>query len=405
MSRMKRIRLRSRVLLLTAAFALTLFGITFGLSWRAQVAQARWNRLIGVETRAIASLDDVIRAQNAFRAQLRSVKTAERVERYAVVLQLLDREPLPSIETSMLRRHMNAFAIELADPNASREEIDAESARVTGAAQRLINERKREIARQLPLLERGSREMMSAGLAIAWILVICSFAAVQITLRKVVKPLEDLARAADRISAGDLNARAPVAGDHEIAHLGIAFNAMADNLREHARTDELTALPNFRAFRERIDNEVERASRYPEKFGVLVLDLDHFKKYNDSFGHLAGNVALQRVAQVIRATVRTVDFAARYGGEEFAVIVPKIEIPALATIAERIRAGVEALPAPEDGSTLTVSIGAAVYPADGATVEQLFAVADERLYQAKREGRNRVITPAPTARSTDRQSA
>lgn len=402
---MNRIRLRSRVLLLTAAFSLTLFGITFGMSWRAHVAQRRWSRLVGVETQAIAALDEVIRAQNGFRSQTRGLPAADRIEGYTVVLQLLDRPSLRSIDSSALRRHMNAFAILIADRTSSSEEIDDESRRVTSEAQNLIAGRKAEIARQLPLLERSTREMMSAGLAIAWILVLCSFAAVQITLRRVVRPIEDLARAADRISTGDLNARAPVAGDHEIAHLGVAFNAMADRLREHARTDELTDLPNFRAFRERIEDELERASRYPELFGVLVLDLDHFKNYNDTHGHLSGNFALQRVAQVIRTAVRAVDFAARYGGEEFAVIVPQIEMATLAAIAERIRAGVEALPAPPDGAQVTVSIGAAVYPADGKTVEALFQVADERLYQAKREGRNRVVTPAPVQRSTDRQSA
>src|SRR5439155_1765508 len=80
--------------------------------------------------------------------------------------------------------------------------------------------------------------------------------------------------------------------------------------------------PNFRAFRERIDIEIQRAARYGERFGILVLDLDRFKDYNDSHGHLAGNDALQRAARVIRMTVRAVDFPARYGGEEFAVIVP-----------------------------------------------------------------------------------
>ena len=88
-----------------------------------------------------------------------------------------------------------------------------------------------------------------------------------------------------------------MAGDLEIAKLGTAFNRMADELKARARTDDLTGLPNFRAFRERIDAEIERASRYPENFGILVLDLDRFKKYNDSFGHLAGNEALQRVAR------------------------------------------------------------------------------------------------------------
>ena len=250
-----------------------------------------------------------------------------------------------------------------------------------------------------------ARDMMLSGLAIAWIVIICSFAAVQITLRRVVRPLEDLARAAGRIAGGDLNARAPVGGDFEIAKLGTAFNDMADKLRLHARTDELTDLPNFRAFRERIDAEIERAVRYPERFGILVLDLDRFKQYNDKFGHLAGNEALQRVARALRIAVRTVDFPARYGGEEFAVILPQIEAAALTTIAERVRALVESLPAPANGSSLTISIGGALYPEDGTSVEALFHMADDRLYQAKREGRNRVVIPAPTRRSAGRQSA
>jgi diguanylate cyclase (GGDEF)-like protein len=246
----------------------------------------------------------------------------------------------------------------------------------------------------------SSSALLPATLAVAWILVMCSFAAVQVTLRKVVRPLEELSRAADRIAEGDLAARAPVAGDYEIASLGIALNRMADELRAHARTDDLTALPNFRAFRERIDEFIARASRYNERFGILVLDLDRFKKYNDTHGHLAGNDALQRVAGVMRQTVRTVDFPARYGGEEFAVLVPQIDTPSLAAIAERVRAGVET------ATPVTVSIGAAIYPDDGANVDALFAVADERLYAAKKAGRNRVVSPrAAAGRSVSPQSA
>ena len=237
----------------------------------------------------------------------------------------------------------------------------------------------------------SSRALMPATLAVAWIIVMLSFAAVQVTLRKVVRPLEELSRAADRIAEGDLAARAPVAGDYEIASLGVALNRMADELRLHARTDDLTTLPNFRAFRERIDVEIARASRYNERFGILVLDLDRFKKYNDTHGHLAGNDALQRVAAVMRQTVRSVDFPARYGGEEFAVIVPQIDTPSLAAIAERIRAGVEA------ATPVTVSIGAAIYPDDAPNVDALFTAADERLYAAKRAGRNRVVTPRPAS--------
>lgn len=383
----RRTRLRTRVWLLTGAFALVLFGITFGLSWRAQVAQERWSRLVGVETRAIATLEELIRAQNAYRAHA----VAGDATHYRIVAQLLESDALSAIDTAALRRRMTTFRSALADATSTPEEIDTESLRVVAEAQRMIDERKREIARQLPMLERETRELMSAGLAVAWIVVICSFAAVQVTLRKVVRPLEDLALAADRIAAGDLAARANVTGDHEIASLAAAVNHMSDELKAHARTDELTNLPNFRAFRERIDLEIERASRYPERVGILILDLDRFKKYNDTHGHLAGNAALQRVARVIREVVRAVDFPARYGGEEFAVIVPQIDHASLVAIAERIREGVQKLPAPADGSQVTLSIGAAIFPDDGSAADALFRAADERLYAAKKGGRNRVV--------------
>jgi len=387
---MKRTPLRRRVLLLTFAFAFVLFAITAGLSWRAKSAQERWQRLVGVETRAIAALEELVRAQNAFHAR----GAAD----YRLVSQLLDTGALRAIDTGALRRRVIAFRIAMSDPTSTPAELDTESLRVVNEAQRLIEERKREIARQLPALERESTAMMEAGLAVAWIIVILSFAAVQVTLRKVVRPLEELARGADRIAAGDLSATAPVAGDLEIAKLGVALNRMIDELKARARTDDLTALPNFRAFRERIDAEIERASRYPETFGILVLDLDRFKKYNDTHGHLAGNEALQRVARVIRDTVRAVDFPARYGGEEFAVIVPEIDAASLAAIAERIRASIESL------QILTISIGGAIFPADGANVDALFQTADERLYTAKREGRNRVVVTSG-ARSTPQSSA
>ncbi len=378
---MRRTHLRTRVLLLTGAFALALFAIAFGLSWRAKEAQERWTRLISVETKAVAALEELIRAQNGFYAR------QEPIERYRVVAQLLNDPALQSIDIRALRGRVKAFR-ELRTEFTSRAVVDE--------AHAIIAARKAEIARQLPLLERDSRSMMSAGLAVAWIVVIVGLAVVQNTLRKVVRPIEELSAAADRIAAGDLNATAPVAGDREIATLGLAFNRMAEELKARARTDDLTALPNFRAFRERIDAELERADRYPERFGVLVLDLDRFKKYNDTYGHLAGNDALQRVAQAIRETVRTVDFAARYGGEEFAVIVPLVDEAALANVAERIRAGVEAAPAPPDGAQVTVSIGAALYPKDAREREALFQAADARLYEAKKAGRNCVVAPTPT---------
>ncbi len=383
---MSRIRLRTRVLLLTGAFALVLIVITFGLSWRAKESQERWSRLIAVETEAVANLEEIIRAQNAFRG-----RREWPVERYRDVEQLLDRPALKTIDTTALRVRMMAFHRSLETRDASRAELERESARITSEAQRIIAERKAEISSQLPMLERDTREMMSSGLAIAWILVLISFAVAKTTYQRVVRPLEVLSSAAGRIANNDLNTRVPIGGDLEIFALGESLNKMVERLKAHARTDDLTTLPNFRAFRERIDDEIQRANRYDQHFGVLVLDLDRFKQYNDRFGHLAGNDALHRVAGVIRDTIRAVDFAARYGGEEFAVIVPQIDVSSLARAAERIRGNVEALPAPPDGGAITLSIGAAIYPADGATPEALFHAADERLYEAKRQGRNRVV--------------
>lgn len=377
---------------LTAAFAVALLLITFGLSWRAKQSQEKWSRLISVETEAIARLEEVIRQQNGFFTNLRNEEPSA-VERYGAIEQQLDTPALKAIDTATLRVRIRSFRA-LVEEGDHRSELRTESVRIVAEAQRLIDAHKAEIERQLPLLRRDANDMMLVGVAVAWIVVLLTFAVVKTTIRKVVRPVEDLAAAADRIAKGDIIVRAPVGGDLEVAKLGVAFNRMADELNARARTDDLTALPNFRAFRERIDIEIARAVRYAHRFGVLVLDLDRFKQYNDRFGHLAGNDALQRVAQVIRETVRAVDFPARYGGEEFAVIVPLADAGALARLAERIRANIEALPAPADGAQVTISIGASIYPDDGASAEALFHTADERLYEAKRLGRNRVVISA-----------
>lgn len=378
-------------MLLTGAFALALLAIVGFLSWRATVAQKRWMRLVDVETRAVAALDEIIRAQNAFHA--RFTAGLEPASRYRVVVQLLNDESLSRIDTVSLRARVRAFGEVIAEQSPRREDVDATSRAIVGDARRLIEERKNEIARQLPSLERDTSGMMWTGFAVAWIVVVLSFAAVRTTIDNVVRPIEQISDAARRIANRDLSARAPVKGDEEIAALGIAINHMADELKSHARTDELTGLPNFRAFSERIDAALLRADRYPERIGVLVLDLDRFKKYNDTFGHAAGNDALRRVAQTIAKTVRSVDYAARYGGEEFAVVAPQVDAATLIMVAERIRANIEALPAPPDGSAVTVSIGAAIYPDDARDRDALFQAADARLYEAKNGGRNRVVGP------------
>ncbi|MFP5247655.1 MAG: hypothetical protein ACLGH0_13270, partial [Thermoanaerobaculia bacterium] len=138
---MRRRHLRTRVLLLTGAFAVSLFAIAFGLSWRARVAQEKWTRLVAVETKAVAELEEVIRAQNAFHA--RFVMGAESPARYRMVTQLLTED----IRT--LRARMNAFDEIIHEPSPRRTDVDATSFAIVAEAQQIIRARKQEIARQV----------------------------------------------------------------------------------------------------------------------------------------------------------------------------------------------------------------------------------------------------------------
>ena len=396
-------KLGRRVGWLTAGFALALFSVTLVLTLVASYNQAQWMRLLSIETEAVATLQELVRLQNGFRQQV-APDDRRAVEKYRAVEQLLDRPALRQIEINRLRERVAAYRWRLEAmplrlkrvPRATAFlEVQASSNRVTAEAQRVIESRRDAIAAQVPKLQWTTSTMMTTGMAVAWIVFILYAAAAKRLWSSVVKPIRELLVAAEKIRQGDLNAKVPVSGDEEIYTLARDLGLMAEELKARARTDELTGLPNFRSFRERIDHEIDRSNRSSQEFGVLVLDLDHFKKYNDQFGHLSGNDALQRVASAIRQAIRTVDFPARYGGEEFAVIAPKTDGVALRIVAERIRHAVEALPAPAGGTTLTISGGAALYPADGATAEALFQAADERLYQAKKDGRNRIVIVTP----------
>ncbi|MCU0635423.1 MAG: diguanylate cyclase [Gemmatimonadaceae bacterium] len=166
----------------------------------------------------------------------------------------------------------------------------------------------------------------------------------------------------------------------------------ADNVRlEHlAHTDPLTQLLNRRAMTERLTDEMERALRFDSSLALLMVDLDHFKRINDTFGHLVGDDVLREVSQLIRATVRASDVVARYGGEEFIVLLPDTPHDIAASMAERIRERVaEHSFGAHDGLALTSSVGLASFPAARIeSVEDLFVRADAALYRAKADGRN-----------------
>jgi diguanylate cyclase (GGDEF)-like protein len=172
--------------------------------------------------------------------------------------------------------------------------------------------------------------------------------------------------------------------------------ADANRRLEHAaNTDALTGLWNRGYVLDRLGQELERASRHVQSVGVAVLDIDHFKKVNDTFGHAVGDSALRQVASILRDAVRTYDVVSRIGGEELLVIAPDIEPDALAALAERIRALVAATDIEGlEGRKITVSIGTA-YATRGCeaeTTDDLIARADAAMYAAKAAGRDRVIT-------------
>ena len=171
-------------------------------------------------------------------------------------------------------------------------------------------------------------------------------------------------------------------------------------LAELARTDGLTGLLNRRGFDENLTREWRRCQRNGRPIGLLMLDADRFKAYNDRFGHQAGDGVLRAVGACIVANIRRPgDIAARYGGEEFAVILPDTDLVGAAQVAETIRAAVEALAMPHAGAgmVITLSVGASIAsPGTAEPAEHLIATADAALYESKAGGRNRVTIRAST---------
>lgn len=161
-----------------------------------------------------------------------------------------------------------------------------------------------------------------------------------------------------------------------------------------SQTDGLTGLNNRRMFQERLEMEVKRAQRFNREISLLMLDIDHFKEFNDTYGHPQGDEVLKATAKILSQSVRSIDFASRYGGEEFAVILIESKLNDAIKAAERIRSAMEKHIFIVEGKRTfcTISIGAASYPRDAEDVKTLLERADTALYHAKETGRNRVST-------------
>jgi diguanylate cyclase (GGDEF)-like protein len=230
---------------------------------------------------------------------------------------------------------------------------------------------------------------------IAEVQAICSGIVAPLMLHD--RPIGVIALDSTRLNAfgeADLRLLVAFAG---MAALAIDHAHLHAETRTLATTDPLTRLANRRAFDVVLEQEVVRAERYQQALGLMVLDIDNFKLYNDTHGHLQGDERLRALARLIRDNLREPDFAARYGGEEFAVILPNTDQAGALALAERLLqraaaaapAGLNIVPGvPAPGYTF--SLGLAVFPADAGTAEGLLLAADNAELAAKRAGKNRV---------------
>ena len=275
----------------------------------------------------------------------------------------------------------------------------------------------------LSLRESGNRLLLFGGSAILGIFGLTFLAA-----RQILRPIMLLVDGAKKVSAGEV-VDLPARGGDEIADLTIAFNEMARNVRdgrqklEEARdelarsneglkeanralealaiTDGLTGLYNHRHFQDTLEKEMRRCERESRNLSMLLLDLDHFKQYNDRWGHTEGDAALRRVSGQVMKSIRSTDMAFRYGGEELAVLLPSCTKEQATEVAEKIRVAVSSNPQRPGrfGARTTISIGVATFPEDGRVARGLVDTADAALYAAKAQGRDRVVqagTHGPT---------
>jgi len=178
-----------------------------------------------------------------------------------------------------------------------------------------------------------------------------------------------------------------------IISISISNAQMYEHVKKMSFTDAMTKLNNYRYFESRLKEEIQRSRRNKTVVSLIMIDIDHFKNYNDTLGHRAGDEALEKVGTILKSSVREDDIVNRYGGEEFAIILPGMEKESIHILAERIRENVEQTAffkeEVQPGRRLTISLGGATYPLDAENFNELVKKADKALYRSKTQGRNK----------------
>lgn len=232
-----------------------------------------------------------------------------------------------------------------------------------------------------------------------WLTLAALFAALALAWFAVAHPLESLARQADRLVEGDYAARNRVAGaDTELGRIGTALNDLAAATGERATRDALTGLINRDHLEEALEHEFHRLQRSGGTMCVAMLDLDHFRRINDEFGHDAGDEVLREFARIMRLHTRASDLAARFGGEEFALVLLDANVASVRLRLESVRSAVAGMRIEFAGRILpriTVSVGVAEAPRHGETPRDILKAADDALQLGKETGRDtaRVYRP------------
>ena len=274
-------------------------------------------------------------------------------------------------------------------------------------------------------LAAGQKRSLFIGLLVSLAVALIAYTFLSFL---VLKPLLRMSRMAKAFGEGNLEMRVELTQKDEIGLLAERFNGMAAQIQGYtgslrrlvaerttaledanvqlrevnselerlAQTDPLTNLYNRRYFLEQLDVELKRAERNPHSFCLVILDVDHFKNYNDRNGHPAGDALLQHLAAVLESNLRTTDILCRYGGEEFAVLLLDTELEEGNNTANKIREVISIQPFAhadkQPQGCLSVSVGIAAHPFDGKNSKELIDRADQALYQSKARGRNCVTS-------------
>ena len=258
---------------------------------------------------------------------------------------------------------------------------------------------------QIPSAEAYAQiaELRSSALLLVSILLVVVGGVAYLLGTVIVRPLARLTEGAGAVAGGDLSIDLPEAGRGEVGYLTQVFNDMVGRLRRSREelaernrelerlsvTDILTGLHNRRYLLEAFEKEIQRADRRERPFCVLMIDVDRFKDYNDTHGHLAGDHVLVAMGRVLREATRDLDVLARFGGEEFIALLPECDLDNAVKAGDRIR--VRLLEEKLEHGPVTISVGVAEFPTHGDTPSTVIGAADEALYEAKRQGRDRVL--------------